>query len=60
MNLWINDRVTRDTVLRVSNPVGTVIKITFDYVVVKWDNINGQWHYTHEQAEKLEKIYEDR
>ncbi len=50
----VGDRVTRDTVLRTENPVGSVIKITVDYVVVKWDNINGQWHYTHEQAKKLE------
>ena len=50
----VGDRVTRDTVLRTENLVGSVIKITVDYVVVKWDNINGQWHYTHEQAKKLE------
>ena len=50
----VGDRVTRDAVLRTENPVGTIIKITVDYVVVKWDNINGQWHYTYEQAKKLE------
>ena len=26
------------------------------YVVVIWDGINGEWHYTPEQAEKLEII----
>lgn len=56
----VGDRVTRDSVLRAKNPVGSIIKITVDYVVVKWDNINGDWHYTHEQAKKLEFINESR
>ena len=55
----VGDRVTRDSVLRTENPVGTIIKITVDYVVVKWDNIKGQWHYTPEQAKKLEMINEE-
>ena len=54
----VGDRVTRTSVLRVEDPVGSVIKITLDYVIVKWDNINGQWHYTHEQAKKLERANE--
>ena len=29
-------------------------------VKVFWDNINGHWHYTHEQAKKLEEIDEGR
>jgi len=56
----IGDRVTRDSVLRTTNPVGTIIKINVDYVVVSWDNIKGEWHYTHEQATKLEIVHEDR
>ena len=56
----VGDRVTRDSVLRAKNPVGSIIKITLDYVIVKWDNINGQWHYTHEQAKKLELADESR
>ncbi len=56
----VDDRVTRDSVLRTENPVGTIIKITLDYVVVRWDNINGDWHYTHEQAKKLEAADEGR
>jgi len=52
------DRVTRDKVLKVENPEGTVEKITADYVVVKWDSINGHWHYTKEQA-KLMKLLSD-
>jgi len=54
----VGDRVTREAVLRTENPVGTIIKITLDYVIVRWDNINGDWHYTHEQAKKLEFINE--
>jgi hypothetical protein len=55
----VDDRVTRDSVLRVKKPVGSVIKITNDYIIVKWDNINGQWHYTHEQAKKLQPIEDE-
>jgi len=54
----VGDRVTREAVLRTENPIGTIIKITLDYVIVRWDNINGDWHYTHEQAKKLDKISE--
>tara|TARA_B100000212_G_scaffold247382_1_gene188973 strand:- start:863 stop:1006 length:144 start_codon:yes stop_codon:yes gene_type:complete len=36
--------------------VGVIDKITSDYVVVKWDNIPGYWHYTKEQAKRLEVI----
>lgn len=35
---------------------GTIDKITTDYIVVKWDNIPGYWHYTKEQAKKLEVV----
>ena len=38
--------------------VGAIIKITKDYVVVRWDDINGEWHYTEEQAQKLEVVSE--
>ena len=34
-------------------------KITADgYIVVKWVDIPGQWHYTEEQAKRLEIINE--
>jgi hypothetical protein len=35
---------------------GTVIKITSEYIIVKWNNINGEWHYTPIQAQALEVI----
>lgn len=41
--------------------IGTIIKITKDkYVVVNWDNINGDWHWTPEQSKKMEVINESR
>ena len=49
----VGDRVTEDKVMKVENPVGIIEKITDDYVVVKWNNVPGHWHYTHEQAVKL-------
>jgi len=30
------------------------------YIVVKWFDIPGEWHYTTEQAQRLENINEDR
>ena len=37
--------------------IGTVIKETRDgYVVVSWENVNGEWHYTAEQFERFKKI----
>jgi hypothetical protein len=36
--------------------IGVIEKITPDYVVVKWKGIHGQWHYTEEQAERLEIV----
>ena len=52
------DRVLKDRVLKVENAMGTVEKITKEYVVVVWDDVNGHWHYTKEQAKKLEVIDE--
>ena len=37
--------------------IGTIKQIRKDgYVVVIWDNINGEWHYTSEQAKRLEVL----
>ena len=52
----VDDRVTKEKVMKVDNPIGIVEKITKDYVVVKWDNIPGHWHYTEEQAKNIEVI----
>lgn len=37
---------------------GVIEKLTADYVVVKWTGIPGQWHYTKDQAQRLEIINE--
>ncbi len=56
----VGNIVTKDKVMKIKNPTGVVEKITDVYVVVKWHNIPGYWHYTHKQSEKLEVINEDR
>ena len=48
------DLVTKSNVWKYDSAVGVIDKITKDYVVVKWDNIPGYWHYTEEQAKGLE------
>ena len=52
----VGERVTKNKVMKVENPIGIVEKITNDYVVVKWNDIPGHWHYTKEQAKTLEVI----
>ena len=52
----VGDRVRRENVLSHKVVVGTVIRISNGYTVVQWDNINGDWYYTAEQAEQLEVI----
>jgi hypothetical protein len=40
---------------------GVIIQIKKDgYVVVRWDGINGDWHFTPEQAKELEVLDEGR
>ena len=46
----VGDRVTKDRVHKTDNPIGTIANISQSYVVVKWDNIPGMWHYTPEQT----------
>jgi len=52
----VGDRVSIDKMWKYDSAVGVIDKITSDYVVVKWDNIPGYWHYTKEQAKRLEVI----
>ncbi len=54
------DRVTMKNMWKYPVANGVIEKVTADYVVVEWDDIPGQWHYTQEQAKKLEIINEDR
>jgi len=50
------DRVKMSPMWKYDEAVGTVKKITKEYVVVVWEGINGEWHYTEQQSLKLIKI----
>ena len=55
------DKVRMAPMWKYEEAFGTVKQISNDgYVVVVWDNINGEWHYTEEQAKRLELINEAR
>ena len=52
----IGDRVKMAPMWKHDEAYGKIIKLTKDYVVVSWENINGEWHYTEKQAKRLEVI----
>lgn len=55
----IGDRVRKSPMWKYDEAVGEIKKLTADgYVVVKWDEIPGEWHYTEEQSKKLEVLNE--
>ena len=57
----VNDRVRKSPMWKYKEATGTIKQIKKDgYVVVVWDNINGEWHYTPEQSLRLELINEAR
>ncbi len=56
----VGDRVTKANVWKYESAVGEILKITSEYVVVKWEGIPGHWHYTEQQAAKIEVINESR
>ena len=57
MQLKVGDRVFMSPMWKYSHARGVILKITSDkYYVVKWDDINGEWHYTNIQSKKLVKI----
>ncbi len=56
MNIKPGDRVRKSPMWKYDEAIGNIIKVTKDYVVVSWDGVNGEWHYTKEQAESLEVI----
>ena len=57
----VGDRVKMSPMWKYKVSVGVIEKITADdYIVVKWDDINGHWHYTKQQAQRLEIIDENR
>ncbi len=55
----VGDRVMMSPMWKHDTATGTILKKTRDgYTIVKWDGINGEWHYTEEQSKKLEP-YQD-
>ena len=50
------DKVKMEPMWKYKSAAGKIEKITSEYVVVNWDGIPGQWHYTKEQAKRLEVI----
>ena len=54
------DKVKMEPMWKYQTAVGVIEKIMDEYVIVKWDGIPGQWHYTEEQSKRLEIINEDR
>lgn len=55
----IGDRVTRPNVWKLEEAVGTVLRVTRGHVVVTWDHVFGDWHYTNEQAKDIEVVNEN-
>ena len=55
----IGDRVKKSPMWKYDKADGNIIKITKDYVVVSWDGVNGEWHYTKDQSKKLEVIHDN-
>lgn len=55
----VGDRVKMAPMWKYDVAYGVIKQIKKDgYVVVRWDDINGDWHYTAEQAQQLEVIDE--
>ena len=46
----VGDRVKRNNVLEFEGQDGTVIEVSEDYFVVKWDNNFGFWKYSERSA----------
>ena len=52
------DKVKMSPMWKYDEATGEIEKITESYVIVKWVGIPGQWHYTKEQAKRLEVLGE--
>ena len=54
------DKVKMSPMWKYDEATGEIEKITESYVIVKWVDITGQWHYTKDQAKRLEIVNESR
>ena len=52
------DKVKMSPMWKYDEATVEIEKITESYVIVKWVGIPGQWHYTKEQAKRLEVLGE--
>ena len=50
------DRVKMAPMWKHDEAYGYVKRITNDYTVIIWEGINGEWHYTPEQAKRIEVV----
>ena len=54
------DRVKMSPMWKYDEAIGTIKQIRKDgYIVVVWDGINGEWHWTSEQAKKIKVIKDE-
>ena len=59
--MQVGNKVRMAPMWKYDEATGEVKKLTADgYVVVRWDGIPGEWHYTEEQSKRLEVIDECR
>ena len=53
--MQVGDKVRMAPMWKYGEAIGTIYQIRRDgYVVVIWEGINGEWHYTEDQAKRLE------
>ena len=52
----VGDLVKMEPMWKYKTATGAIIKVTKDYIVVRWEGINGEWHYTEEQSKALEVL----
>ena len=51
----VGDKVRMTPMWKYEEAIGTIKQIKRDgYVIVVWEGINGEWHYTEDQAKRLE------
>lgn len=51
------DRVRIAPMWKFDEAYGHVVKKTRDdYIVIIWEGVNGEWHYTSEQAKRIEVV----
>ena len=53
------DRVKMTPMWKYDEAYGHVKKTAGDYIVIIWEGINGEWHYTPEQAIRIEVIKDE-